>query len=176
MVDPVTNTTKQRRAPFPIEFYRSAVGKKWVMAVTGLAIILFTVAHMIGNWKIFLPDVGGVPEIDHYGHALRELVYPLLPKHVVLWVMRTGLIVVFLLHVHAEATHLLLQFLPAPLARVGEKEEFLVLPAQPVDELGHPRQQPVTVIDDTVHVADESTFRRKVYFTHVPQRYNNRPP
>ena len=101
MVDPVTNTKQLRRAPFPIEFYRSAVGKKWVMAVTGLAIIVFTIAHMIGNWKIFLPDVDGVPEIDLYGEALRHLFFPILPEHVVLWILRTGLIVVFLLHVHA---------------------------------------------------------------------------
>ncbi len=101
MVHPVTNTTRQRRAPFPVEFYRSAVGKKWVMAVTGLAIIVFTIAHMIGNWKIFLPDIDGVPEIDLYGHALRQLFFPILPEHVVLWILRTGLIVVFLLHVHA---------------------------------------------------------------------------
>ncbi|MDX1469697.1 MAG: succinate dehydrogenase cytochrome b subunit [Acidimicrobiia bacterium] len=97
----MTNTKQLRRAPFPIEFYRSAVGKKWVMAVTGLAIIVFTIAHMIGNWKIFLPDVDGVPEIDLYGEALRHLFFPILPEHVVLWILRTGLIVVFLLHVHA---------------------------------------------------------------------------
>lgn len=101
MADRVTNTKLPRRVPFPIDFYRSAVGKKWVMAVTGLAIILFTVAHMIGNWKIFLPDVEGIPEIDLYGEALRSLFFPLLPEHVVLWILRTGLIVVFLLHIHA---------------------------------------------------------------------------
>lgn len=97
----MTPTTEKKRTPFPIEFYRSAVGKKWVMAVTGFAIILFVLAHMIGNWKVFLPDIGGVPEIDVYGEALRQLLFPLVPEHVVLWIMRTGLIVVFALHVHA---------------------------------------------------------------------------
>ena len=63
---PVTATTDKKRAPFPIAFYRSAVGKKWVMAITGLAIILFVLAHMVGNWKVFLPEIGGVPEIDFY--------------------------------------------------------------------------------------------------------------
>ena len=101
MVDPVTNTKHLKQAPFPIEFYRSAIGKKWVMAVTGLAIIVFTIAHMIGNWKIFLPDVDGIPEINLYGEALRHLFFPIFPEHVVLWILRTGLIVVFLLHVHA---------------------------------------------------------------------------
>ncbi len=101
MRHPVTPTLEKKRTPFPIEFYRSAVGKKWVMALTGFGIILFVVAHMIGNWKIFLPDVDGVPEIDVYGEALRQLFFPLVPEHVVLWIMRTGLIVIFLLHIHA---------------------------------------------------------------------------
>lgn len=95
----------RRRAPFFIEFYRSAVGKKWVMAVTGIALIGFVIAHLIGNIKIFLgPEAGGVYEIDEYGHALRELFYPILPRHVALWIMRLGLIVAFALHVHAATT------------------------------------------------------------------------
>lgn len=97
----MTTTIEEKRAPFPIAFYRSAVGKKWVMAVTGLAIILFTIFHMIGNWKIFFPDVGGIPEINLYAEELRELLFPLVPEHVILWILRTGLIVVFLLHIHA---------------------------------------------------------------------------
>jgi succinate dehydrogenase / fumarate reductase cytochrome b subunit len=71
------------------------------MAITGLAIILFVLAHMIGNWKIFLPDVDGIPDIDVYADALRRLLVPFAPEHVVLWLLRTGLIVAFLFHVHA---------------------------------------------------------------------------
>jgi succinate dehydrogenase / fumarate reductase cytochrome b subunit len=97
----VTATAERKKAPWPVEFYRSAVGKKWVMAVTGIIIIGFVVAHMIGNWKIFLPDVDGVPDIDIYAHALRELLVPFIPEHVTLWILRTGLIVAFLLHIHA---------------------------------------------------------------------------
>ena len=100
----MTSTVEEKsgkRAPFLIEFYRSAVGKKWVMALTGLALILFVIAHMIGNWKIFFPDVDGVPEIDLYAEALRELLFPLVPEHIVLWILRTGLIVAFALHVLA---------------------------------------------------------------------------
>jgi len=97
----VSTTLEQRRTPWPVSFYRSAVGKKWVMALTGAGIILFVLAHMVGNWKIFLPDVDGVPDIDVYAHALRELLVPFIPEHVTLWILRTGLIVAFLLHVHA---------------------------------------------------------------------------
>ncbi len=94
-------TIEERRAPWPVSFYRSAIGKKWVMALTGLGIILFVLAHMVGNWKIFLPDVDGIPDIDIYAEALRELLVPFLPAHVALWILRTGLIVAFLLHIHA---------------------------------------------------------------------------
>lgn len=97
----MTTTIEQRRRPWPIAFYRSAVGKKWVMALTGIGLILFVVAHMIGNWKIFLPDIDGVPEIDIYAEALRSMFFPYLPEHVALWLLRVGLIGMFLLHVHA---------------------------------------------------------------------------
>jgi len=100
----VSATIEKRRAPWPVSFYRSAVGKKWVMALTGIVIIGFVVAHMIGNWKIFLPDVDGVPDIDVYAEALRQLFVPFIPEHVTLWILRTGLIVAFLLHVHAAYT------------------------------------------------------------------------
>ncbi len=97
-----TPTDTRRRLPFPLEFYRSAVGKKWVMAVTGILLIGFVVAHMIGNLKVFFPlEPSGVYEIDEYGHALRNLLYPILPRHVFLWIMRLGLIAAFALHVHA---------------------------------------------------------------------------
>lgn len=97
----LTATVDKKRAPFPIEFYRSAIGKKWIMAITGLAIILFVLAHMIGNLKIFFPEVDGIPEINLYAEALRSLLFPLVPEHIVLWILRTGLIAVVLLHVHA---------------------------------------------------------------------------
>lgn len=84
-----------------MEFYRSAVGKKWVMAITGIILLGYLVAHLIGNLKIFLPPVDGVPEIDLYAEGLRSLLFPLMPHHVVLWILRIGLLTAFLLHVHA---------------------------------------------------------------------------
>ena len=97
----MATTLDKRTLPWPLGFYRSAIGKKWVMALTGLAIILFVLAHMVGNWKIFLPEVDGIPDIDVYAEALRQLLVPFAPEHVVLWLLRTGLIIAFLLHIHA---------------------------------------------------------------------------
>ncbi len=84
-------------APWPVAFYRSAVGKKWVMAVTGLMIIGFVFAHAVGNLKVYL----GAEDFNHYGEFLRELLVPILPRTVALWLMRLGLIGAFFFHIHA---------------------------------------------------------------------------
>ncbi len=87
----------KRPAPFPVEFYRSALGKKYVMAITGIMLMGFVFAHMVGNLKMYL----GPEDFDHYGHFLRELLVPILPRTVALWGLRLGLIAAFVLHIHA---------------------------------------------------------------------------
>jgi succinate dehydrogenase / fumarate reductase, cytochrome b subunit len=94
----------RRPAPGPIEFYRSAVGKKWVMALTGILLMGFVFAHMFGNLKVYF----GAEDFNHYGHFLREMLVPLVPKHWALWGLRIGLIVAFGLHIHAAASLTLL--------------------------------------------------------------------
>ena len=84
-------------APWPVAFYRSAVGKKWVMAVTGILIMGFVFFHAIGNLKVYL----GAEDFNHYGEFLRELLVPLAPRTVVLWGMRLGLLGAVVLHIHA---------------------------------------------------------------------------
>jgi succinate dehydrogenase / fumarate reductase cytochrome b subunit len=87
----------KRRGPWPVEFYRSAVGKKWVMALTGLAIMGFVFFHALGNLKVYL----GAEDFNHYGEWLRELLVPFVPRTVALWLLRSGLIVAFALHIHS---------------------------------------------------------------------------
>jgi succinate dehydrogenase / fumarate reductase cytochrome b subunit len=94
---PRVNGPARHAAAWPLELYRSAVGKKWVMALTGVALLGFVLFHMIGNLKIYL----GAEEMDHYGEFLRELLEPLAPRTVVLWMLRIGLIVAFALHIHS---------------------------------------------------------------------------
>lgn len=77
------------------------MGKKWVMAITGIALLGYLLAHMIGNLKIFLPAENGVPDINLYAEALRSLLFPLMPRYVTLWILRTGLLVAAVLHIHA---------------------------------------------------------------------------
>jgi succinate dehydrogenase / fumarate reductase cytochrome b subunit len=118
----VTLETEERRPPFLVGFYRSAVGKKWVMALTGVGLILFSLAHMVGNLKMFLPPVDGRPDIDVYGEALRDLFTPILPEHIFLWIMRTGLIVLFALHVHAAYSLTLMNRRARPVEYQGPRD------------------------------------------------------
>ncbi|MGI8711137.1 MAG: succinate dehydrogenase, partial [Acidimicrobiales bacterium] len=87
----------KRPAPFLVELYRSALGKKYVMAITGIMLMGFVFGHMIGNLKMYL----GPAEFDHYAEFLRELLVPILPRTVFVWLLRGGLIAAFALHIHA---------------------------------------------------------------------------
>jgi succinate dehydrogenase / fumarate reductase cytochrome b subunit len=82
-----------------LRFWRSAIGKKWVMAVTGIMLLGFVLFHMIGNLKIYL----GATQLDHYAEWLRTLGEPALPRTVFLWIMRGGLILAFVLHIVSAA-------------------------------------------------------------------------
>ena len=86
---------RQRGAPWPVHFWRSAIGKKWVMAVTGIMLLGFVLVHMIGNLKVFL----SAGEVDQYGEWLRTILEPALPRTVFLWILRVGLIGAFFLHI-----------------------------------------------------------------------------
>ena len=94
-----------KRKPFLIDFYSTAVGKKYVMAITGIIGIGFVVGHMIGNLKAYLGVIdhegGRAYDIDIYGEYLRELLVPILPRGYFLWILRLVLIGAVLLHVHA---------------------------------------------------------------------------
>lgn len=91
-----------RRRPWAVEFYGSAVGKKWVMAVTGIIVLGYVFIHMVGNLKLYLgTDPTGVYAIDHYGEWLRTILEPFLPRTATLWIFRVVLIASFALHIHA---------------------------------------------------------------------------
>jgi succinate dehydrogenase / fumarate reductase cytochrome b subunit len=90
-------TKRHRRSPFAVvDLYKSPIGKKWVMALTGIALMGFVFAHMVGNLKMYLGPI----DFNHYAEFLRELLVPILPRTVALWLMRIGLIAAFALHIH----------------------------------------------------------------------------
>ena len=95
-VSGTANRAKKRR-PFLIDLYSTAVGKKYAMAISGIAMMGFIFFHMIGNLKMY----AGAADLDHYAHFLQTLLYPLAPKGWVLWILRAGLVSMLFLHLHA---------------------------------------------------------------------------
>jgi succinate dehydrogenase / fumarate reductase cytochrome b subunit len=71
-------------------FWSSTIGKKIVMAVTGLIGVGFVVGHMLGNLQVFL----GPAKFNAYAHFLRSL-------GELLWVVRGVLVAAVILHVVA---------------------------------------------------------------------------
>lgn len=86
-------------APVPVSlgFYGTAVGKKVVMALTGIIGFGYVFAHMAGNLKIFL----GESDLNHYAEWLREIGVPALPRGGFLWLARPILLIAVILHAHA---------------------------------------------------------------------------
>ena len=80
-----------------VALWRSQIGKKIVMAVTGIVLIGFVIAHMIGNLKIF----EGANEINAYSRFLREVGQPELNYGQLLWIVRIVLLVCVALHIIA---------------------------------------------------------------------------
>jgi len=79
--------------------YRSTVALKSAMAVTGVILVLYLIAHMYGNLKVF----SGQEAFDGYAHGLRELGYPLLPENGFLWIARIVLLASILIHIYSAA-------------------------------------------------------------------------
>jgi succinate dehydrogenase / fumarate reductase cytochrome b subunit len=69
-------------------FYRSSVGKKMIVALTGIVLIAFVIGHLLGNLQIFL----GPDWVNSYAEHLRAL-GPLL------WAIRIFLLVNLVLHI-----------------------------------------------------------------------------
>lgn len=95
---PVTGTAKARKKrPFLLDLYSTAVGKKYVMGATGIGLMGFVLFHMIGNLKMYL----GASHLNEYAKFLEELLVPIAPEGVVLWILRGGLLGMLILHLHA---------------------------------------------------------------------------
>jgi succinate dehydrogenase / fumarate reductase, cytochrome b subunit len=69
-------------------FFSSSVGRKWIVGLTGLLLLGFVIVHLLGNLQVFL----GPEPINRYGAFLRGL-------GELLWVMRGGLLVAFVVHI-----------------------------------------------------------------------------
>ena len=77
-----------------VTLWQSTIGKKAVMAVTGLVMVLFLLLHMLGNLKIFF----GPRDFDTYAAWLRTIGEPVLQGVWFVWIERLVLLIAVLLH------------------------------------------------------------------------------
>jgi succinate dehydrogenase / fumarate reductase cytochrome b subunit len=80
-------------------FWDSAIGKKAVMAVSGLIMLVFLLFHMLGNLKIFF----GPTDFNGYAAWLRTIGEPALHHGWFLWIQRVALLVALVAHITAAA-------------------------------------------------------------------------
>ena len=80
---------REKSHGFISAFCHSSVGRKMVVAVTGVILILFVIGHLLGNLQIYL----GPEWINAYSQHLRDL-GPLL------WLIRLFLLTAVILHIY----------------------------------------------------------------------------
>ena len=78
-----------------VSLYGTTVGKKVIMATTGLIFVLFVIGHMFGNLKVYL----GPETFNHYAEGLREFGDPFLGHGQFLWIARAVLLLALATHV-----------------------------------------------------------------------------
>ncbi len=90
------------------KLFSSTLGKKFIMAATGFALLIFVIGHLIGNLQIFLDPV----HINKYGHFLQTT-----PE--LLWGARIGLLICVALHIWAAVSLSIENKAARPVAYVG---------------------------------------------------------
>jgi len=77
-----------------LALYRSSLGKKYIMGVTGIIGFGYVLGHMIGNLQAF-PFFGGAEAINAYAHFLHH------GSHGLIWVARAVLLTAVFFHILA---------------------------------------------------------------------------
>lgn len=70
-----------------LHLFRTSIGSKLVVAATGLLLLTFLIGHMVGNLKVFQ----GAAALNEYAAWLQG--------HPLLWVLRLGILAIFVVHV-----------------------------------------------------------------------------
>jgi succinate dehydrogenase / fumarate reductase cytochrome b subunit len=85
-----SSASSSRSGPCPAHLWIfSSIGKKTIVAVTGILLVLFVIGHLIGNLTVFL----GPDALNAYAEKLHSL-------GPILWVVRLGLLAVVGLHIY----------------------------------------------------------------------------
>jgi succinate dehydrogenase / fumarate reductase, cytochrome b subunit len=96
-VFPVVTVTDQVQRRTPKVAKTNSVFKKVVMAVSGIIMVLFLIAHMIGNLHVFQ----GAESFNDYSEWLRSFGEPALPPRTFLTVLEIGLLISVVAHMWA---------------------------------------------------------------------------
>lgn len=78
--------------PIVCRVWKSSIGRKFIVALTGLALVLFLAGHLSGNLLVFV----GKEAFNDYAEMLHHLLHG-----AGVWIARIGLLVVTVLHVAA---------------------------------------------------------------------------
>ena len=81
------------------EMWRSSIGKKIIVAVTGTVLVTYLVLHMVGNLNSLFGPGDVEPRIDWYAEWLRTFGEPLIPYEGVVWVVRAILLGAIVVHI-----------------------------------------------------------------------------
>jgi succinate dehydrogenase / fumarate reductase cytochrome b subunit len=81
------------------ELVQTTVGTKFLMAVSGLVLWGYVIAHMLGNLKVYQ----GAAAFNHYAEGLRTLGDPLFGRGQLLWIARLILLAAVAVHIGAAA-------------------------------------------------------------------------
>ncbi|MGC8724586.1 MAG: succinate dehydrogenase cytochrome b subunit [Acidobacteriota bacterium] len=92
-------------------FYSTTVGKKVVMAATGVLLVLFLIGHMLGNLQIFI----GAERLNAYAHFLKS-------TGELLWGVRIVMLAAILLHILAAVQITLANWKARPVGYAMKKD------------------------------------------------------
>jgi succinate dehydrogenase / fumarate reductase cytochrome b subunit len=85
--------------PRVITLWRSLIGQKILMAITGFVLFLFVIGHLFGNLKVF----EGAERFNAYAEGLRTVGAPFFARGELLWVVRLVLLGSVGVHIWAAA-------------------------------------------------------------------------
>jgi succinate dehydrogenase / fumarate reductase cytochrome b subunit len=68
---------------------QSSIGKKWIVAFTGLVLVAYVLGHLAGNLQIFLPNKGRINAYGAFLHSLGPM----------LWAIRAFLLACLVIHI-----------------------------------------------------------------------------
>jgi succinate dehydrogenase / fumarate reductase cytochrome b subunit len=105
-----------------LSFYRSTIGKKVVMAITGLILVGFLISHVVANLLVFQP---GGTKLNAYSAFLRS-------TGEALWVARAVLLISVILHIIAAVQLTLLDRAARPIGYVKQKTQAATIASRTI--------------------------------------------